>query len=90
MLNEPGLTQHRQRGASADLRVEYANNLDTPIHERTCAHCIKLRRLRKAYVRRKFTPHKADFYVVYVSRTWMGLGVGYVHVTGIEPAYVRE
>ena len=28
------------RGASVDLRVEYANDLDTPIHERTCARRI--------------------------------------------------
>ena len=25
------------KGASVDLRVEYVNDLDTPIHERTCA-----------------------------------------------------
>ena len=43
-------------GASVDLRVETLNDLDTPIHERTCARRIKLRRLRKAYVRRKVTP----------------------------------
>ena len=30
------------------------------------------------------------FYVVYVSRTSMELGVGYVHVVGIEPSYLRE
>ena len=47
------------RGASVDLRVEYVNELDTPIHERTCARRSKLCRLRKAYVRRKFTPHRA-------------------------------
>ena len=28
------------RGASVDLCVEYANDLDTPIHERTCASRI--------------------------------------------------
>ena len=43
-------------GASVDLRVEYVNELDTPIHEHTCARCSKLRRLRKVYVRRKVTP----------------------------------
>ena len=30
------------------------------------------------------------FYVVYVSRTGMGLGKGYVHVESIEPTYLRE
>ena len=67
----------------AYLRVEYVNDLDTPIHERTCARRSKLRHLRKAYVPHKFTPHKAGvshfkvwksetavvFYVIYVSRT---------------------
>ena len=41
------------RCASVDLRVEYVNERDT------CARRSKLCRLRKAYVRRKFTPHKA-------------------------------
>ena len=35
-------------GASVDLCVKYVNDLDTPIHKRTCARRSKLRRLRKA------------------------------------------
>ena len=37
------------RGVYVDLRVEYVNEQDTPIHERTYAHHSKLRRLRKTY-----------------------------------------
>ena len=44
------------RGASVDLRVEYVNDLDTLIHERTCARRSKLRCLLKVYVRRKDKP----------------------------------
>ena len=32
------------KGSSFDLRVEYVNDLDTPIHERTCPRRSKLRR----------------------------------------------
>ena len=84
------------RGASVYFHVEYANELDTPIHERTCARRIKIRRLHEAWDRRKVTPHKAGvshvrygrrkrpnsvvFYVVCVSRSRIGLYVSYVHV----------
>ena len=81
------------RGASVDLRVEYVNELDTPIHERTCARRSKLRRWCKAYVRRNFTPHKAGVSHVKVwaqeqrrilrrlRKSYVnGAGVGYVHV----------
>ena len=37
------------RGVYVDLRLEYANEQDTPIHERTHARRCKIRRLRKAF-----------------------------------------
>ena len=37
------------RGASVDLRVEYANELDMPIQKRTSARRIDLRSLCKAF-----------------------------------------
>ena len=43
-------------GASIVLRVEYLNERDTVIHERTYARRCNLRRLRKAYVLRKVIP----------------------------------
>ena len=36
-------------GTYVDLRVEYVNEQDTPIHERTYTRRSKLRRLRKTY-----------------------------------------
>ena len=45
------------RGASIDLHVEYVNDLDTPIDKRTCIRGSNIRRLHKAYVRRKVIPH---------------------------------
>ena len=46
------------RGVYVDLRREYVNEQDTPIHERTYARRSKLRRLRKAFFRRKDKPPK--------------------------------
>ena len=81
------------RSASVDLCVEYVNELDTLIHERTYARYaiyvrltsgVTLPLLYEVQVMQSMdVGTSVFFYVVYVSRTWMGLCVGYVHVTDI-------
>ena len=78
------------RGASVVFGVEYANDLDTPIHKRTYVrpaqfiYVVYVRLSRRKVVpairRRRSRLEIFIFYVVCVSRSRIGLDVIYVHV----------